>query len=245
MKILTLNTWQERGPWKERWEVILQGIKEFKPDVVGFQELFNREWAQEIQKRTGYSTLLFQEASGGLVLYSVYSVVRSGWVMLSPSPLEEYSRHALWAELKIHDKPLFIFNTHFSWMLEDGETRKKQVKEVLQLIAEKAGTGELILMGDLNATRSSPEIRHLVEKGDFQDLLFEKHPSDSNFTWDNRNPYVAEAQHKLPDRRIDFILSRGSGPLLKTLVSCERVFIHPNARGIWASDHFGVLTEFK
>ena len=49
MKILTLNTWQERGPWQLRWKVISQGIAEYQPDLIGFQEVFNPDWAQEVK----------------------------------------------------------------------------------------------------------------------------------------------------------------------------------------------------
>ena len=34
MKILTLNTWQERGPWRERWELILKGLERYDADLV-------------------------------------------------------------------------------------------------------------------------------------------------------------------------------------------------------------------
>jgi len=139
-----------------------------------------------------------------------------------------------------------VVNTHFSWMLEDGATRTKQAEEILQLMEEKAPPIDTILMGDLNASRHSPEISGLIKKGGFRDLFLEKHPEDSSmFTWDNRNPYVAGAEHQLPDRRIDFILARGPAPLLKNLNSCEIVFTQPNREGIRASDHFGVLAEFN
>lgn len=245
LKILTLNTWQERGPWQERWKIILRGIEDFRPDIVAFQELFNISWAQEIQKQTGYPTLLFPKEYCGLALYTDFTVKSWGVVTLPKSPLEDYSRYALWDELDLKGQKLFVFNTHLSWLLEDGESRKKQATEILALIHKKASQAEVFLVGDLNSTRPSEEIGGLIAKGGFRDLFFEKHGHESGFTWDNRNPYVASAEHKLPDRRIDFILIRSSGPLLKHLVSCERVFTEPNAKGIWASDHFGVLAEFK
>ena len=244
MKILTLNTWQEKGPWQERWEVTLEGIEQFRPDIVGFQELFNASWAAEVQRRAGFSNLLFSDERCGNVLYTNYSVKSWGIVTLAKSPLEEYFRYVLWAELDVKGRKLVVFNTHFSWMLEDGATRMKQAGEILKLVEAKAPRDESILVGDLNAPPASPEIEGLIQKGNFRDLFFEKHPRDPLCTWDNHNPYVANAFHKLPNRRIDFVLARGSGPLLKKLVSCNIVFIQPNPRGIWASDHYGVLAEF-
>lgn len=245
MKILTLNTWQECGSWEERWGVIFEGLARYKPDIAGFQEMFNSSWAEEVQKRTRYSTLLFPKENCGQALYTHFPVKSSGIIPLFKSQLEEYFRYVLWAELDVKGHPLFVFNTHFSWRPEDVEARKHQAGELMSLLQEKAGDGEVIVMGDLNAARHSLEIKGFVEQGRFRDLLFERHPADSNYTWDNRNPYVAGGEHKLPDRRIDFILTRGSGPLLKDMVACDLVFNHPNSKGVLASDHYGILAEFK
>lgn len=245
MKILTLNTWQERGPWRERWEITLEGLDKIQPDIIAFQELFNPSWSEEVQRRTGFKTLLFPQEYCGLVLYTRHSVISWGVVTLSQSPLEEYLRYALWAELRVGGKKLFVFNTHLSWKLEDQDTRRRQTEEVLQLVKEKSQNEESVLMGDLNAPPDSPEISWFIKEGKFRDLFEEKHPHETVFSWDNQNPYVANAAHKLPDRRIDYILTRGSAVLLKDLVSCDLIFTKPDAKGIWASDHFGVLAEIK
>lgn len=245
MKILTLNSWQEKGPWRERWEVTFAGLEQFLPDIACFQELFNQEWAQEVRKRTSFKTLLFPQEPCGLVLCTNYAVKSWGAVTLPKSPLEDYFRYALWAELSVKGKKLFLFNTHLSWMLEDGASRRKQTEELLKLVREKAGREGSILVGDLNAPRESPEIDGFIEQGQFRDLFFEKHPKESAFTWNNQNPYAAAAFHKLPDRRIDFILARHSSPLLENLVSCDLVFTRPHREGVWASDHSGVLAEFR
>ena len=244
MRILTLNTWQERGDWQKRWEVTFEGIRHLQPDIIGFQELFNGSWAQEVQKRTGLTHLLFKDEKHGVVLYTRYLVREWGTETLSQSPLEEYRRYGLRAKLDVKGHPLLVLNTHLSWMLEDGGSRMKQTEELLQLLDEKAPNTETIMMGDLNAPRHSSEISRFIEKGNFRDLFFEKHPKERGYTWDNRNPYVAGAEHGLPDRRIDFILARNSDKLLKQLVSCEIVFTKPNPQGVWASDHYGVLAEF-
>ena len=123
MKILTLNTWQEKGPWQDRWELTFQGVDRFRPEIAGFQELFNASWAQEIKKQARFSNCIFSDEKCGNVLYSQYPVRSWGVVTLAKSPLEEYFRSVLWVELDIRGTRLFIFNTHLSWMLEDGDTR--------------------------------------------------------------------------------------------------------------------------
>ena len=245
MKILTLNTWQERGPWKERWEITLQGLEKFQPEIACFQELFNPDWAREVQKRARFPTLLFPKEICGLAVFSHYSARSWGAVELPQSSLEEYSRFVLWAELVAGKSSIFLFNTHLSWQLEDGATREKQVEAILRIMNEEVRGQEVILTGDLNAPPDSPEIRQLIREGKFRDLFVEKHPGEAGFSWNHRNPYVAGAEHKLPDRRIDFILTKGEGPLLKDLHSCDLVFAEPASQGVWASDHFGVLAEFQ
>ena len=245
MKILTLNTWQERGPWQERWEVVFEGLRKFRPDIAGFQELFDRSWAEEVGKRIGLSNLVFPKEYCGLVIFSRYPVLDWGIVQLSSSPLEEYLRHVLWAKLKVGDDQLVIFNTHLSWQLEDSATRQKQVSEVLQLVRKKASVKEALIMGDLNAPPNSSEIRWFLQEGNLKDLFYKMHADEPGYSWDNRNIYAGGAQHKLPDRRIDYILAYHSGPLLKNLISCDLVLTEPNAQGIWASDHFGMSAEFK
>ena len=248
MKILTLNTWQERGPWQERWEIILEGLGRFQPDLVAFQEVFNSSWAREVQKRTGFFTLLDGSEKGGLVLCARYPAKRWGTFQLTASPIEEYSRYALWAEFDVQGEALFVLNTHLSWQLEDSATRQKQIEDILRLIPEKIAGEKMfqqgfLLMGDLNTPPDSPEIQGLLREGKFRDLFGEKHPNEAGPSWDNRNPYAAGSGHELPDRRIDYLLARGRSRLLQRLVSCDLVYTQPNAQGIWATDHFGVLAE--
>ncbi len=244
MKILTLNTWQERGAWQGRWEVILEGIRKFRPDIVAFQELFNKFWALEVRNKTGFPAMVFPKEHSGLVIYSNYPVSKSGELVLTRSPLEEYGRYLLWAELKAGKENFFLFSTHLSWKLEDSATRKKQAEEVLKFIQTTAKNKEAVLVGDLNAPPHSDEIRGLIKEGNFLDLFQHFHPQKNGFTWDNRNPYAAGSSHKMPDRRIDQILVRGNGSLLANPASCDLIYTEPKD-GVWASDHAGVLGDFE
>lgn len=245
LRILTLNTWQDQGPWQARWEVILEGLRDLRPSVVAFQELFDPFWALEVKKRTGFRTLLFPKEHAGLALYSDYPVSAWGVETLSSSSLEEYGRYALWAELDILKHKLFFINTHLSWRLEDGSSRKKQLREILELVRKKSGQTETVVVGDLNAPPDSPEVRGFLNQGKFLDLFHKSNPGRAGYTWNNRNDYAANCNHKMPDRRIDQILLRGSGPFLANFGSCQLVYTKPRANGIWASDHFGVLAGFK
>lgn len=242
MKLLTLNAWHKSGPWKDRWEIIFRGLDKLQPDVTAFQELFDPDWAREVVKRSSYPYPVWRHASSGLVILSRLPVGRNDiYTMKCQSPFEDYSRHVLWTEVTWGSRGISIFNTHFSWKIEDGATRKAQVREAWEWIQRKA-CGEVILMGDMNAPPHSEEIAWLLKEGGFVDAFGSLHPKEPGYSWDNRNSFARSHRPPLPNRRIDFILVRGE-ELAENLSSCRLVFNEPDERGLFASDHFGVIAE--
>ncbi|MFA6600668.1 MAG: endonuclease/exonuclease/phosphatase family protein [Candidatus Omnitrophota bacterium] len=246
MKILTLNTWQKRGPWQERWQVLLEGLAHLRPDIVGFQELFDSGWAETVRRAAGYPHLVFSNEKAGLVFLSRYPVLRSSClVMKTQAPSEEYLRYSLFAEVDAGGKPLALFNTHLSWRPEEGPIREAQAAELLADADLKADGRETLAMGDFNAAPGTPEINRMTHGGGFADIYGCAHPGDPGITWDNAHPYVQMASTVLPDRRIDFLFARNRRALLGNLVSARRVYLEPDSRGIFATDHYGVLAEFR
>jgi mRNA deadenylase 3'-5' endonuclease subunit Ccr4 len=51
MRILTLNTWHNSGPWRQRRDALVQGIIQYAPDILLLQELFDADWSEELQSR--------------------------------------------------------------------------------------------------------------------------------------------------------------------------------------------------
>ena len=260
MKILTLNTWQERGPWRERWELILKGLKEYDADVVGFQEVFNMDWAREIRERSGYPYLAVSGEHSGLIFLSkLKPVEQECLVMKTKSPTEDYLRYAFYLRVDTHKGQVAFFNTHLSWKAHENEIRLKQTLELEAFVEKKAGrpekTGEprlmdkagdlpAVLMGDLNAGPDTPSVTYLREKLKWCDTFKTKHPDALGLTWDYRNPYAEAEREKMAERRIDYIFVRERTGLFQKLESSRVVFNEPRG-DVWASDHFGVMTEFN
>lgn len=245
MKVLTLNTWQERGPWRERWEGIFEGLKRLQPDLVLFQEIFNPGWIQEISRRSGYVSAVYAESESGLAIFSRYPLAASGSRQLAAqSPREDYRRFVLYGEFKTPVGALFAFNTHLSWMLEDGAVREKQTAEIASLMQERAGSAESLIGGDFNDVAWSRGLRHLTEGQHFLDVYHALNPSDPGLTWTYDNFYTREGRYALPDRRIDFLLTRQASRLLARPAAARVVFTEPDARGVLPSDHYGVFAEF-
>ena len=241
MKILTLNTWTEKGPWRERWKIILNAVRDFQPDIILFQEIFNREWAEEVRKITNYPSLVYLSESeiSGLAVLAKFPVMGSGSFKLkTQSPSSEPRRFLLFTELQAADSGVTVFNTHLTWRLNEGEIRCAQVDEILQAIEEKSSK-KVIVCGDFNSAPDTPELRKMTAAG-FTDTYEVLNPGGNELTWDNRNPYAASASIDLPDRRIDFIFSRGFAAPKASKVVLNK----PDQNGIFASDHYGILTVF-
>ncbi|MSR76676.1 MAG: hypothetical protein EXS63_00400 [Candidatus Omnitrophica bacterium] len=245
MKVITLNTWQERGPWERRWEIILQGLEKYRPEVVCFQEVFNEVWAVSLPNKTGLPYFYYPESPSGLLILSKHPIIQTDYLRLpTQSPTETYFRYLIYAAILIGDNPVRIFNTHLSWLPEEGIFRERQASEMLDFINSKGLSKESIMMGDFNAPPTANEIMMIKAQG-WKDSYTIKHPDIPGCTWANDNPFAAGSSHVLPDRRIDYIFYQSQEISLKNLRECTMIWDKPESDALYASDHFGLLAEFN
>ncbi len=246
MKILTLNTWQERGPWRDRWELIFKSLREYDADIVGFQEVFNMDWAKEIQVRSGYPYLAVSGEHSGLIFLSKFkSIEQECLVMKTRSPTEDYLRYVFYVRFDTGEEKLALFNTHLSWKADENEIRLNQTHEIEAFVQKKAENLPVVLLGDLNAGPDTPSVTYLRETLKWCDTFGAKNPNDPGLTWDYRNPYAEAEREKMAERRIDYIFVRERTGPFKKILSSRLVFNEPSAEGVYSSDHFGVMTEFQ
>ncbi len=245
MKIITLNTWQERGPWRDRWELIFKGLKEYDADIVGLQEVFNMDWAGKAQERSGYPHLAVSGEHSGLIFLSKFKPVEQEClVMKTKSPTEDYLRYVFYVRVDTGAGEIALFNTHLSWKAGEDEIRLEQTRELEAFVQKKATNLPGVVMGDLNAGPDTPSVTYLREKMKWSDTFRVKNPGDPGLTWDYRNPYAEAERDKMAERRIDYIFVRERTGLFQKVLS-SRVVFHESRGGIWPSDHFGVMTEFN
>lgn len=246
MKVLTLNTWQERGPWEKRWELIFEGLKQYDADVVGFQEVFNMDWSQTIRERSGYPYLAVSGEHSGLIFLSRYKPVEQAChIMQTKSPTEDYLRYAFYVQVEANGEPLALFNTHLSWRADENDVRMKQTQELVHFVESKAQSRPTVIMGDFNMASYTPPMIYLKEMKKWIDTYPNVNLGAMGLTWDYRNPYAAAEQDKMAERRIDYILIRERVGPLGRVRSSRVVFDTPSTEGVFPSDHFGVLTEFS
>ncbi len=243
MKVVTLNTWNEEGPWETRWQIVLKGLAAAPPDIVAFQEVISPAWAQTLSQRLELPHYAFAGKAYGLLTLSRFPLRASELIPYKiQSPTEDYPRGFLMTTWDVQGQSLLMLNTHLSWRLDEGLTRTGQVDELLHWVQRHASAQDLIALGDFNAHEDQPEIIAMTAVGGFTDTFRRIHPEDPGLTWDNRNTYTA--RHGLPDRRLDYIFVRQAGKALGKLQDAALCLNRPDPDKIFASDHYGVSADF-
>jgi endonuclease/exonuclease/phosphatase family metal-dependent hydrolase len=260
LRVLTLNIWNRQGPWDQRLELIRAGIRALDPDLVGLQEVFERDGhsqAHEIAAGLGLGVGFGQahDFGGG---FHFGNAVLSRWPVASltvlPLPVgdADEQRSLLCAEIEAPLGRIPFYTTHLNWKYHHGVVRERQVVAIAAHIEEAASAHALpaVLVGDFNAEPDAAEIRFL--KG-LQSLegrstyftdAFALTGAGPGFTYDvTRNPFAAPAHE--PPRRIDYVFARepdtrGRGRPLHARVVLEEVH-----GGVAATDHYGVYAEIS
>ncbi len=273
LRVLTLNIWHREAPWERRRELIREGVLAHDPDIIGLQEVLQlragemlQNQASELFRDTPYR-FVYGAASSlgpgfefGNAIASKYPI---GEPEVTPLPGAETDEtrsvvHAM-VTTPLGDVPVFC--THLNWKLNHGAVRLRQIDALVDLIESKFPSGGSfppsgetfppILMGDFNAEPESDEVRFLrglATRNDrsvfFADAWSYGGDGGPGFTFDRANAFAARSHE--PARRIDYIFVRGPdskwrGEPLKTSL----VFTEPNGDGVWASDHYGLLTELS
>lgn len=242
LKILTFNTWGGKSFNKERWPLIAKEISALQPDLVGLQEVFQKDQAADLQRVTAIPEMAFADKESGLVTLSRFPIRHANVHQYQTVSLREtYFRHCQICRILPGDGGEFLFVvTHLSWKPEDASIRDQQAQELLKIIDSESPSRPCILVGDFNATPDSEEIQRLAKNG-FLDTFTSLHPEDSGYTWSHANPYTS-SHPELPQRRIDHIFVR-IPPKKTALVQASKIVLnHPTPEGMFPSDHFGILT---
>jgi endonuclease/exonuclease/phosphatase family metal-dependent hydrolase len=260
IRVLTLNIWQEQGPWEQRLELLSARLAQLAPDVVCLQEV--RQVAGRIpnQAETLASRL---DLAWTFEIAQPWGGGEEGLAILSRLPIAERDacelpytdgrsrRVCLGAALRAERGTFWVFTTHLAWRLADGALREQQVLAVDRFVQAHTGKAATILTGDFNATPDADELRYLrgltsLEGGRtyYQDAFALRNPGAPGHTWCSENPYTAALGWLERDRRLDYILvtpmTREGAGAIRT---CRVVCTEPDERGVWCSDHYGVLAE--
>jgi len=267
VRIATWNIWARYGPWEARAPAILETLRRLEPDIVGLQEVWDTDTANEAEllaKELGFtapvyaSNLTFADGTrAGNAVMSRWPIIRSEVRTLprrggNAHDDEGEERLCVFAEVDGPRGPIQIFCAHLSWRDDHSAVRQEQVRAICEFVKElrPRPTFPAVLLGDLNSEPSSDEIRMLTGRAPvpvpgvvFKDAWELARNRDPGYTGSNDNPF--SAANLSIDARIDYILITqpklgGTGH-----VRSARVFGEEPIDGIVGSDHFGVVADLR
>lgn len=240
LSVVTLNIYHDRDGWDRRRPLVIEGLRELQPDVIGLQEVLQhdtlRNQAEDIADALGYeyhfvSTAPESEVKRyGNAILTRHPVLERGGRRLRP--LED-SRTVAHVRIAVDGRPVDIYDTHLHHTAEGGAMRAEQLADVLALIDRSGDGTPMVLMGDFNAEVGLPELQPLADR--YVDAFGSTHPGDEITTL---NPYYFPDRHE----RIDHVFV--SGKHFEVLES-RRVLDRPDAAGVWPTDHFGILARLR
>jgi endonuclease/exonuclease/phosphatase family metal-dependent hydrolase len=179
-----------------------------------------------------------------------------GPAVLSRLPIVEHRVHRLSSGLKLHERrialevvldgPMGRFSV-FSVHLTAGSpaSRRRQIAALIRAVEAAPHPHPVIVGGDFNADEHSHEIRWLTDLAGWVDSFRHLHPDTAGHTWGQ----ALAAATATAGRRIDFLFSAPAGgehwdPRHSRLI-LDRAFPATRDGVLWASDHYGVLTDFE
>jgi endonuclease/exonuclease/phosphatase family metal-dependent hydrolase len=258
LRVVTLNIWNRCGPWDERLVAIRSHLGTLDADLVGLQEVVvtkdgdRLDQAAAIADGLGYTSAFGASHRNGYAfgnaILSRWPIARSEAFALPKLEAAE-KRSLLFAEVDAPMGKLPVFVTHLSWKLDEGYVREAQIQAITEHVARLSPRAGLppILMGDFNAEPDSDEMRYLrglkslggksVYFADCFGIVGE----GPGATYSKRNPFAA--LQKEPERRIDYIYVRGPDERLSGEPLAARVCCDTPVKGVFPTDHFGVLAE--
>jgi endonuclease/exonuclease/phosphatase family metal-dependent hydrolase len=268
LRVATQNIWRFHGDWPARRDVLREGLRELRADIVGFQEAVVTDDYDQPRDLLGPDYRLVhqqvREHDGSCV--SIASRWPIGEVReLDGSEGTRPHRHpfncgTLAAEI-LAPEPLgrLLYVNHIpSWQQDFELEREVQTVAAARLVEEMLADrpAHVILAGDLDAEPEAASIRFLAGLQSlggtsvrYRDAWSSTHPGEPGHTFSPENPMVTTGEkgsYALElGRRIDYIFVRCSdhGPTLD-IRACERLFEQP-VGGVWASDHYGVTADLS
>ncbi len=265
VRVLTLNLWGLQGAWSDRRSVLIGGLRALQPDLVAFQEAVKTDdYDQATDLLTAEYHVIHQggRSPDGLgtsiacrrpleelkeVSFHVTPRIDRlhGWIG-SAAATEVRFPDPIGRLLFVHHKP--------SWQWGFETERELQAVAAARFVEDVVGQRRLhvVLAGDFDAPPDSASIRFWRGRQSLSDIsvcyvdAWEKAGGGGpGHTFSPRNPLVSSGDMPLEQgRRIDYIFVRcgDHGPTLE-VSACALVFDEPSDRGVWASDHFGVVAD--
>ncbi len=230
--------------WLYRADLIVKNIENNAPSIIGFQEVTKWQYAYLRDCLAGFDSVieyrdgtLFAEGCPIFYRTDLYELIDKGSFWLSETP-EEMSKdwdskcyricsYVILNELS-SGKQFVVFNTHLDHVSD--EARVKGIGVVLDKISQFGGLPSMI-MGDFNATEDSVTYSKVTEN--FLDAKYQTENTVTSCTYQCFG-------EKLDSDCIDYFMISKTGLEVESYKVITDTF-----DGVYPSDHFPILAEFK
>jgi endonuclease/exonuclease/phosphatase family metal-dependent hydrolase len=255
IRVVTWNVWGRSGSWPERAPAMRAVLRDARPDVCALQEV----WADE---RGNVAADLADELemhwiwcrSAGVIGHAILArwPMRGRLELPLPVAAGDVSRNALSCVVEAPDGGLPVTTTQLSSAPWDSAMRCAQVRALVGFLADREREAyPIVVLGDMNAEPDSDEVRLLCghktapvrERFVLVDAWRYAGEGAVPWTWDRENPHVAATME--PSSRIDYVLVAPPHDGRRGHVRAVRRIGEAPVRGVWASDHAGVLAELQ
>ena len=265
MRVLTCNVFGHQGGWAARRQVLVDGLRRLRPDVVALQEAIVTPSNDQAADILGADYYVHHQPGrsddgSGASIASLHPIRNVHHLELDVSsrlnPAHRWIGSVAAAEIDMPSPigPVLFVHHKASWQLPYERERELQAVRAAQfvesLVAER--TIHVVVAGDFDATPHAASVRFWagaqslegVSVG-YRDAWAAAHGDAPGHTFAPENELVRAGEMPLElGRRIDYVFVRceDHGPTLD-VASCDLVFNEPSGGGVWASDHFGVLAD--
>lgn len=235
--------------WDKRREFLIEVIREFRPDLLGTQEVLAEQADYLREKLTDYTLVGVGrddgqrkgEFSAALYRQDRFEPVASGTFWLSETPNVPGSkswdsslpRVATWVKLRDREaggREIMFLNTH--WDHRGRQARVEAGKIIRRWLDEHARGCEAVVTGDLNVTEHHEGVRAMLADSATPrlfDAYRQKHPTAGA---DEGTFHGFRGGAK--GRRIDFVLGTAELPVR------EADILRASRAGRYPSDHYPV-----
>ncbi len=231
--------------WEKRRDLFVETIAKADPDIIGTQELWKVQGDYVVQRLPRYRWFGIDRRGGHAdehmgVFYRSdrLRLIEQGDFWLSDTPQVPasiswgnlYPRIVTWGLFETRKgRRFYLLNTHFPYREQDEAARERCARLLLARIAALPADIPVVLTGDFNTGPDTPP--HALLAGALADV----------WTSAARHAGPEATFHGFtgkPDRRIDWIMTRGIAAVSVRTIDAHRGPLYP-------SDHFPVLARLR
>jgi endonuclease/exonuclease/phosphatase family metal-dependent hydrolase len=260
LRVITANVFAHHANWPDRLGVLRCAFRELDPDIVCLQEIVLDEGTDQASDILGPDYDIIHsdsrsEARDGISIASRWPITGSDELELKPVSNRTAAFNCT-TLIATTEAPAPFGNVaianHFPDYQPDHEyERERQTAIAAGALRRYAATNDhVLLMGDLDAEVDSDSLRFLSGKRShagtsvcYVNAFDAVHPGKPGHTFTPDNPLCPR---HWPFRRIDHIFIRcgPNGQPTLGIVDCTVILDQP-VDGVWPSDHFGVMADFR